>query len=402
MSILRTCSCAAIACLAIVMAVAGEPDAPPSEKNAHHIALAMHDGEAVIELRDVDAANLAELKAWPADDPRWRALFAVRVAAEKSQPEPPVLWGRYSTVEGQIRFEPRFPLQAGLAYQVAFHPDKLPVAAKTAKKLAAMTTTVSIPRLARGAETQVTAVYPTSSVLPENLLRFYLHFSAPMSLGEAYDHVKLIDSNGKALEMPFLELAEELWDPEHQRFTLLIHPGHIKRGLRSREEAGTALVEGREYTLVIAKAWADAKGEPLAKDFRKTFKVGPEEKRALEFDSWKVAAPAVGTREPLELRFPKPLDQALLERMIRVSDGRGERVAGAVALANKETRWSFTPEIPWAAAEYVVSAETALEDPCGNNLQRAFDFNTLDPLAKSNSAALMSRRFTPRAPATAP
>lgn len=385
-------------CLMVVLAVAGEPDALQTEKKAQQIVLAMHDGEAVIELLSVDAANLAELKTWPSDDPRWRTLFAVRVADEKSQPETPLVWGRYSLVEDRVRFAPRFPLQAGLTYQVAFHPDRLPSPAKSAEKLAVRSATVSIPRSARGVETQVTAVYPTASVLPENLLRFYLHFSAPMSVGEAYDHVRLIDSDGKALEMPFLELAEELWEPDHQRFTLLIHPGHIKRGLRSREEAGTALVAGREYTLVISKAWADAKGEPLAKDFRKTFKVGSEEKRALEFDSWKVAAPVASTREPLELRFPKPLDQALLERMIWITDVRGERVAGTVALADKETRWTFTPKSPWMSSEYQLNADTALEDPCGNNLQRAFDFNTLDPLAKSNSAELMSRRFTPKLP----
>ena len=70
-----------------------------------------------------------------------------------------------------------------------------------------------------GSTTLVTAVYPSAQVLPENLLRFYIHFSAPMSRGEAYRHVRLLDAAGKAVDLPFLELDQELWDPDGKRFT---------------------------------------------------------------------------------------------------------------------------------------------------------------------------------------
>jgi hypothetical protein len=60
--------------------------------------------------------------------------------------------------------------------------------------------------------TVVSQVYPTAEVLPENLLKFYVHFSAPMSSGHIYDHIRLIgDSTGKEVELPFLEIDEELW-----------------------------------------------------------------------------------------------------------------------------------------------------------------------------------------------
>src|SRR5262249_20989692 len=54
-------------------------------------------------------------------------------------------------------------------------------------------------------------IYPSGEVLPENLLRFYLHFSSPMSRGEAYKHLRLLDASGKAIADTFLELDEELW-----------------------------------------------------------------------------------------------------------------------------------------------------------------------------------------------
>ena len=78
---------------------------------------------------------------------------------------------------------------------------------------------------------RVVAVYPSSATLPENQLRFYLHFSAPMSRGEVYQHLQLLDQDGKPIVLPFLEIGEELWDTTGQRLTLLIDPGRIKRGL---------------------------------------------------------------------------------------------------------------------------------------------------------------------------
>src|SRR5207302_1594426 len=99
--------------------------------------------------------------------------------------------------------------------------------------------------------TKLVQVYPTADVLPENQLKFYLHFSAPMSRGEAYRRVHLIGEDGKEVETPFLELEEELWDGEGTRFTLFFHPGRVKRGLKPREEVGPTLEEGKRYTLVV-------------------------------------------------------------------------------------------------------------------------------------------------------
>ncbi len=73
-------------------------------------------------------------------------------------------------------------------------------------------------------------IYPTSSELPENLLKFYIHFSQPMSRGQAYRHIKLLKADGKAVDGAYLEIGEELWDASSTRFTLLLEPGRIKRG----------------------------------------------------------------------------------------------------------------------------------------------------------------------------
>ena len=63
------------------------------------------------------------------------------------------------------------------------------------------------------AGTVVARVTPSADRVPENLLKFYLHFSAPMSRGEVYDRVRLLDARRPAVDLPFLGLGEELWDP---------------------------------------------------------------------------------------------------------------------------------------------------------------------------------------------
>jgi hypothetical protein len=79
-----------------------------------------------------------------------------------------------------------------------------------------------------------------------------------MSRGHSYDYIHLLDDTGKEVELPFLELDEELWDPAMKRLTLFIDPGRIKRGVRPLEEVGPSLQEGKRFTLVIDREWKDA------------------------------------------------------------------------------------------------------------------------------------------------
>src|SRR5581483_5374373 len=111
----------------------------------------------------------------------------------------------------------------------------------------------------------------------------------------------------------FLELGEELWDPKGVRFTLLIDPGRIKRGLKPREEIGPVLEDGKSYTLVIDKGWPDARGNPLKADFRKSFRASPPIEKAIDPAAWKIAAPPAGGSAALEVTFPRPLDHAMLQ-----------------------------------------------------------------------------------------
>ena len=93
-----------------------------------------------------------------------------------------------------------------------------------------------------------------------------------MQRGNIYEHIHLCDSNGKPIELPFLEIDEELWDTTMTRLTLFIDPGRIKRGVLPLEEIGPSLEAGKRYTLVINREWKDGVGNRLKEEFQKKFK----------------------------------------------------------------------------------------------------------------------------------
>jgi hypothetical protein len=303
-------------------------------------------------------------------------VFTVRVDTGKK--DVPPLLGEYKVKDDTLTFKPRFPLQRGLGYRAVVHPDKLPA---DGEKYAAVEETFLLPR-PKTAPTVVERVYPSSDKLPENLLRFYFHFSAPMRRGEVYKHIRLLNAEGKPIEGPFLELDQELWDEAGRRFTLLIDPGRIKRGLRPREDVGPALEQGKSYTLEIGREWLDATGEPLKGSFRKKFRVVPPDETQPDPKTWKLQAPAAGKAEALLVTFPKALDHGMLQRVIQVTDDRGRNVDGTVAITDEETRWRFTPKESWRAGAYNLVVDTALEDPCGNSIARPFEVDVFRPIER--------------------
>src|SRR5262249_32882832 len=162
----------------------------------------------------------------------------------------PVL-GSYRIAEGDVIFQPRFPLRPGVRYRAIFRAVQ-----------PELTATFEIPAVRSAPSTRVEQVYPTTDVLPGNQLKFYVLFSAPIQRAEAWRRIHLYDAAGTLVELPFLELQQEPWDPDYKRLTVLFDPGRIKRGLLPLQETGPAIEEGKHYSLVIDSAWTDAAGSP--------------------------------------------------------------------------------------------------------------------------------------------
>jgi hypothetical protein len=251
--------------------------------------------------------------------------------------------------------------------------------------------TFKLPTENRPPTTIIAHIYPSADLLPENLLKFYIHFSAPMSRGRIYDHINLLDERGTAVELPFLEIDEELWDPSMKRLTLFIDPGRIKRGVKPLEEVGPALEQGKQFTLVIDKAWRDTSGQPLKEGFRKTFRVGPPDREPPDPARWKIDAPRAGTREPLRATFPKPMDHALALRMIRLAN-----VDGTPALEDQERLWKFTPAADWHAGPYKLQVQATIEDLAGNNIGKPFEVDVFESVDTSITNTVVEIPFNVR------
>jgi len=282
----------------------------------------------------------------------------------------PPLLGSY-TVDGKVlSFKPRFPLQAGVRYRVVFDDGA---------GSGPQERTFDIPDTDGGAAAVVEEIYPTADVLPENQLKFYLHFSAPMSRSEAYLRVHLLDEDGKRITLPFLELDQELWDRAGRRLTIFFDPARVKRGLLPHEEAGVPIEDGKSYTLVVEKEWLDAGGKPLARGFEKRFRVGPADREPPRLTDWVVSAPKAGVRDPVIVEFPESLDHALLGRLVRITTAaRRAPLRGEITIDRHEMRWRFTPDAPWPAGRYYVEVGTILEDLAGNTLERPFEVDVFE------------------------
>src|SRR5207247_9868323 len=121
---------------------------------------------------------------------------------------------------------------------VRYERNHFPTPRSPVEPPALLTLDSAIPAPSPAEPTRVTAIYPSASTLPENQLRFYIHFSAPMAAGHAYEHVKLLKANGEVVSRAFLEIGEELWDGSGQSLTLLFDTGRVKKGLKPQEEFG--------------------------------------------------------------------------------------------------------------------------------------------------------------------
>lgn len=278
--------------------------------------------------------------------------------------------GGYVVEKDLLIFTPTFGFSAGTAYvarvQVAQSEELTPfgIAADTSAAPAA-----------------VTRIYPSGDVLPENTLRFYIHFSAPMMPGVAFDYIKLRDASGKVDDAALMQFRQELWNEDRTRLTVLIDPGRIKRDLTTNRRLGPALAAGERYSLAVDAGWSSADGTSALSTFTKTFQVTDALRSRPAANLWIANAPCSGTREPLTVTLDRPFDRHLLTRALRLETDRNDRIQGATEIIGAEDEWRFTPFEPWPSEDLLVLADPALEDVAGNNF-----FDLLDHISDSKQS----------------
>jgi hypothetical protein len=300
----------------------------------------------------------------------------------------PAMLGDVEVAEDVVRFRPRFPFQRGTKYR-ALAQWRTPEGRSVAVDL-----WFTVPRDVLTPRTRVTAVYPSSPTLPENLLKFYIHFSGPMRHGDAYVHLALLDERGRKIDLPFLELPQELWNRESTRLTVLFDPGRIKRGLKPRREAGAVFVPGERYRFVISGPWLDTKGRPIAEKFEKKFVISSSDRTQPDPKRWRLTLPRSGTSQPLQVQFNESLDHGLAHRVIDVQRKDGSSMPGSIHVQSNEQQWLFTPATPWQTADYKLVVRPELEDLAGNSVGRPFEVDLDQPAVEDRSKVSVQIPFS--------
>ncbi len=319
------------------------------------------EGRVVIVSIDLEKRELTALKSGEIAARQGEAVLTLQLVDDDGKLGAPI-FGEYQLVESRLQFKPRYRLIPEYEYRATY------------RKADGSTTSLSyrVPRLRATEAAIVEQVYPSARVLPENHLKFYIHFSKPMREGRAiFDRIHLVKEDGSRVEDPWRRT--ELWAEDARRLTLWIHPGRVKTGVNLREDLGPVLEPNRRYTLVIDASVQDADGQPLAKSFTKEFETTVADRQHPQPDEWELVAPDLATRQPLEIHFYESLDRALVQRFLAVEDEHGRPVAGRVELGEQEQSWSFLPDVPWREQNYLVIVNPLLEDLAGNTPERVFD-----------------------------
>ena len=286
--------------------------------------------------------------------------------------------GRYEYKGDRLVFTPAFPFVVGQDYVVRLQMPK------GQKGWVEERTAFTIAPASTLADAEVVGIYPSGKVLPENVLRFYIHFARPMKPHVAFDYIKLLDASGNADEAAFMKFKQELWNEDRTRLTLLMDPGRIKREVATNVLLGPALRAGERYELVVEGGWPTADGTSLLTAFSNPFVVAEALRELPNTDHWDITAPGWGTKDVIEIRFDRPFDYELLLKDIRVVSEDGQKIDGEIQIGNHEYEWRFLPDHPWRAENIFIIVNSELEDVAGNNFKDLLD-HRVDTETKNHS-----------------
>jgi hypothetical protein len=268
------------------------------------------------------------------------------------------IFGNFSIDGHMVNFQPLIPLSPGLSYEI-WQDEKL-------------IGTLSIP-LNKGEAPKLLTIYPEQDTMPENLLKFYFHFSHTMRTGQVLEHIYLLDKNKDTMQRVFLNLQPELWDKTGTVLTLWLDPGRIKRDLVLNKELGNPLKKAQTYQLVIDSNWKDTRGIKLGKTYSKHFTVGERDGEIPDINKWALTIPKAGSHNPLIIQTGEALDHYLLNESITVLNDNGETIKGNIHTEGRDKLWLFAPDAAWEHGNYRLQVKANLEDQAGNNLNRVFD-----------------------------
>lgn len=296
---------------------------------------------------------------------QWSSFYHV-----KTTPNGPAVIGTYKIVDNHLAFSPKFLPDPKVRYFVTFsYPHLAELLASSLTEQAIYSDIVSFEP-PETTQPEITSVTPNLEIVPANLLRFYVFFSAPMGLENPYDFIKIEDKEGNILVDPFVIVPEGLWNIDRTRLTLLLHPGRIKQGVGPNMTEGDILRAGNIYTLKIDSNWKGASGEPLKASFSRPINASNPLRKAINVNLWALKAEQ-NQFGILTIVTDHPLDQPLAKRMLFIRNKEGKILPSQVEFTSPENiRILWRPD---GSKELELHIDPRLEDVCGNTPLYAFD-----------------------------
>lgn len=287
------------------------------------------------------------------DDP----IGHIEVHLVSGEKTPPML-GSFEDSEADIVFKPLIPFTQGLHYAIMIDSN--------------VVGEISVPKPDNVEAPQLVNIYPSQDTVPENILKFYFHFSNPMKEGVATKHVFLL--NGKdTIKEAFLYLQPELWNEERTTLTLWLDPGRVKRDLIPNRRLGAPMAANTKYTVLISPNWPDVYGGVIGQEMLKEFVTTTRDSLSPGPNAWTIITPKAGTKGPLNILFNESLDHELSMNTLKVFDSNDNIIAGDWQTEDEERTIVFVPMKKWSKGLYKLQIESKLEDLAGNNLSRPFD-----------------------------
>lgn len=295
----------------------------------------------------------------------WSSFFYIQ-----TNPNALAVLGEYSIQNNHLSFTPKFLPDPKVNYFVTFSYPQLALLLSDEITEQSVYSDVASFEPPETTQPEVISFTPDLDEVPANLLRFYVHFSAPMGLENPYDFISIENEDGKPLVDPFVIIPEGLWNINNTRLTLLLHPGRVKEGVGPNMTLGDVLKAGNSYTLKISKKWKGASGEPLKSGFTQTINATNPLERAMNINNWALRAERknIGV---LHVVTDHPLDQPLAKRMLFIRGKNGQILPSRIEFDSPEKfrlLWQLDDS---ETLEMLI--DPRLEDVCGNTPHYAFD-----------------------------
>ena len=222
------------------------------------------------------------------------------------------------TVDGSLRFWPSFPLDAGRDYEFVstLRESRAPASSTLGNfrhDLDSGYRSIAVDRVSPSIQAAISFQRILAHVRPLFRSRWASRAAGSTSRSST--------TRGRDVPDVVVPLDTDLWNAERTRYTVILDPGRVKREiLPNRADGARHSTADRSHarrpglagrTRSAADQRSSAGG--FSSDRPRSTRSAPRSGRSLP--------PAVGSRDPVTVTFPKPLDFGLLQRSLSVRRG---------------------------------------------------------------------------------